>query len=58
MNEWAAWAIIVIICVGMLCLIALMGVTIAETIQDMKRKKEEWKRQDILRGWRKHDETD
>lgn len=55
MSNWEAIAICVILSIGMLCLIALMSVTIAECVQDMKRKKEEWEREDDLRGWRKDD---
>lgn len=51
MNNLAAWVIISIICVGALCLIALMCVTLLDILQNMKRKKEEWKREDVLRGW-------
>ena len=67
MNDWAAWAILGIFCIGALFLIAFVGVTIAESIQYMKRKKLEWKREDMIRGWsedmlrryrRKDDETD
>lgn len=58
MSNWAAWTIISIICIGMLCLIAFIVVTIAESVQTMKRKKEEWKREDLLRGWRKENGMD
>lgn len=52
MNGWAAWAILGILCIGALFLIAFVGVTIAEIIQDMKRKKLEWKREDMLRRYK------
>lgn len=52
MSNWATWAIIAILCAGMLCLIALMAITIAESVQDMRRRKLEWEREDDLRGWR------
>ena len=52
MSNWATWAIIAILCVGMLCLIALMAVTIAESVQDMRRRRIEWEREDDMRSWR------
>lgn len=51
MSNWATIAICVILCIGLLCLIALAAVTVAESIQEMKRKKKEWEREDDLRGW-------
>lgn len=51
MSNWATWAIIAILCAGMLCLIALMAITIAESVQEMRRRKLEWEREDDLRGW-------
>lgn len=51
MSNWASIAICVILSIGMLCLIALMAVAIAESVQDMKRKKKEWEREDDLREW-------
>ena len=51
MSNWATIAICIILCIGMLCLIALMAVTLAETIQEMRHEKEEWARERERREW-------
>lgn len=51
MSNWAATAICIILGVGLLCLIALMAVTVAESIQEMRHQKEEWARERERREW-------
>lgn len=53
MSNWATIAICIILCIGMLCLIALMAVSIAESVQEMRRRKLELEREDDLIGWRR-----
>lgn len=51
MSDWAAIAICIILGIGLLCLIALMAVTVAESIQEMRHQKEEWARERERREW-------
>lgn len=51
MSDWAAIAICIILGIGLLCLIAMMAVTVAESIQEMRHRKEEWERERDRREW-------
>lgn len=51
MSNWAGIVICILIAIGMLFLIVMTIVTIVDTVQDMRRKKIEWEREDKLRGW-------
>lgn len=51
MSNLGAIAIVVFLGIGMLTVAGMAIVTIINDIQDMKRKKEEWKREEDARAW-------
>ena len=51
MSNFGAIAIVVFLGIGMLTVAGMAVVTIINDIQDMKHKKEEWKRKEDERTW-------
>ena len=46
---------LVLFALVMLCFLSLGVIRIIDDIQDIQRKKIEWYREDLIRGWRKDD---
>ena len=51
MSKPAAIAILVVLCIGMMSLVALVTVAVIDHIQEMKHRNEEWKREKDAREW-------